>query len=178
MDTYSIVLQQWLSKKKSILIECMTDIKRLFIFFSIMVFAISCRTIQYIPIETNTNVRDSVITRIVDSTIYHHKTVNKDYSNLLDTLHIYGEHSSMTAYADTATFTIKGELEEDPYVEKIVYKTRTEYRDSLVYVDNPYPVEVEKPVRYVPLIYKILSIIGALALLSVIFYIFVKYLKI
>ena len=155
----------------------MADIKRLSII--LLIGLISCSPkIVYVPIETSTNVRDSVVTRIVDSTIYHHKTVNKDYSNLLDTLHIYGEHSSMSAYADTATFTIKGELNEDPYVQKIVYRDRWKFRDSLVYVEKPVPVEVEKPVRYVPLIYKILSIIGALALLSVILYIFIKYLKI
>lgn len=155
----------------------MTDIKRLFII--LLIGLISCSPkIVYVPIETNTEVRDSVITRIVDSTIYHHKTINRDYAGLLDTLHIYGEHSSMTAYADTTNFTIKGELEEGPYVEKIVYKTRTEYRDSLVYCEKPVPYEVQVPVKYVPWYYKILSVIGALALLSVIFYIFVKYLKI
>lgn len=157
-------------------------IRELFNSGSILVFSLilifSCSPKVLPPVETITNVRDSVVVSYKDSTIYHHKTVNKDYTGLLDTLHIYGEHSSMSAYADTTNFTIKGELEEDPYVEKIVYRDRWKFRDSLVYKEVPVEVPVETIVKVVPLIYKILSIIGLISLLSAIIYIFVKYLKI
>lgn len=91
---------------------------------------------------------------IKDSTVFHHKTVNRDYAGLLDTLRIQGERSSMKAFADTSNFTIKGELTEDPvkevFKEKIVYR---EHRDTL-WREKEVPVEVEKPVKYVPKIYK------------------------
>ena len=99
-------------------------------------------------------IKDSTVVNIKDSTVFHHKTVNRDYTGLLDTLRIQGEHSSMKAFADTSKFTIKGELTEEPvkeqFKEKIVYR---EHRDTL-WREKEVPVEVEKPVKYVPKIYK------------------------
>ena len=95
-------------------------------------------------------IKDSTVVNIKDSTVFHYKTVNRDYAGLLDTLRIQGEHSSMKAFADTANFTIKGELTEEPvkeqFKEKIVYRER---RDTL-WREKEVPVEVvkEKKVHY------------------------------
>lgn len=95
-------------------------------------------------------IKDSTVVNIKDSTVFHHKAVNRDYAGLLDTLSIQGEHSSMKAFADTANFTIKGELTEEPakeqFKEKIVYRER---RDTL-WREKEVPVEVVKEKKVVP----------------------------
>ena len=115
----------------------------------------SCSCFKHVPREeVHIVIKDSTVVNIKDSTVFHHKTVNRDYAGLLDTLRIKGAHSSMTAFADTSNFTIKGELTEEPvkeqFKEKIVYM---EHRDTL-WREKEVPVEVEKPVKYVPKIYK------------------------
>lgn len=109
----------------------------------------SCGICNHLPQE-HIVVRDSVAVSYKDSTIYHHQTVNKDYTGLLDTLRIQGIHSSMKAFADTTHFTIKGELKEEPIKErireKIVYR---EHRDTL-WREKEIPVEVEKIKEVVP----------------------------
>lgn len=111
----------------------------------------SCGCLHHLPpAENNVNVKDSLVINYRDSTIFHHKTVNKDYTGLLDTLRIQGEHSSMKAYADTSKFMINGELTEEPFKERIVYKDKIHYKDSIQYVKEPYPVEVVKEKKVVP----------------------------
>lgn len=109
-----------------------------------------CVVYRYLPAENNTTVRDSVAITFRDSTIYHHKTVNRDYAGLLDTLSIQGERSSMKAYADTSNFTIKGELREEPIRERVVFRDRIQYRDSIQIKKVPYPVEIVKEKKYIP----------------------------
>lgn len=127
--------------------------KKIISILSILILG-SCTVYKYLPAENNTTVRDSVCITFKDSTIFHHRTVNRDYAGLLDSLKIKGAHSSMKAYADTSNFTIKGELREEPIKERIVYKDRIQYRDSIRTVEKPVPYEVEKPVKYIPKIYK------------------------
>ena len=127
-----------------------------------------CRTIQYIPIETGTtvNVRDSIRWEIRDSVVIREATRYKDMAWLGDSLRIQGQRSRMWAVADTAKGAIVGGLEEDKVEEKtrIVYKDRWKVRDSLVFKEIP--VEIEKPVRYIPrwvwwsLAFNILTILG------------------
>ena len=115
----------------------------------ILILLVSCSPKIYPPSE-HIVVRDSVAVSYKDSTIYHHKTVSKDYAGLLDTLKISGEHSSMVAFTDTTHFIIKGELREEPikeqFKEKIIFK---EHRDT-TYIEKPYPVEVVKEKKYIP----------------------------
>lgn len=111
----------------------------------------SCGCLHHLPpAENNVTVKDSVRIEIKDSTVLHYKTVNRDYTGLLDTLKISGEHSHMTAFADTTNFTIKGELQEDPFEEKIKYVDRIQFRDSIKVEKIPYPVEVVKEKKYIP----------------------------
>ena len=147
----------------------MTVIRKLFNISSILGFLLffSCSPkIVYVPVESNTSTRDSVVLNIIDSTVIHHKTINRDYAGLLDTLRIQGEHSSMTAWADTTKFSIKGELKEDPYRERIIYKDRYIYKDSLVYQEKPVPYEVTKEVKFVPWYHKALSFLGIIAIIA------------
>lgn len=115
----------------------------------ILTLICSCSPKIYPPSE-HIVIRDSVSVTFKDSTIYHHKTVNKDYAGLLDSLRIQGEHSSMLAYADTTHFIIKGELREEPikvqFKEKIIFR---EHRDT-IYVKVPVTVEVIKEKKVVP----------------------------
>lgn len=142
----------------------------------LIIFSCSPRVLP--PVETNTTVRDSVVLVYLDCVRVIPIERVIDVVAEYDTLFLSTSLATAKAYVDTNTHTLKGEIKNTNEVQyRYIYKDRIKVKDSLVYVDNPYPVEVEKPVRYVPLIYKILSIIGALALLSVIFYIFVKYLK-
>ena len=109
----------------------MFDIQRLFSILLIFTLFSCSPKIVYVPIETNTSTKDSVEIRYVDSTIFHHQTVNKDYTGLLDTLRIQGEHSSMSAYADTSNFTIKGELKEEPFKESLQVQNRIQRQPDL-----------------------------------------------
>lgn len=133
-----------------------------------------CVVYKYLPSENNTTVRDSVAINYKDSTIIHHKTVNRDYAGLLDTLSIKGERSAMKAYADTSNFTIKGELVEEPIKQRIVYKDRIQYRDSIQYVKEPYPVEIIKEKKYIPKFFWGTFVFSLLVVLVYILKIYIK----
>lgn len=130
----------------------------------------SCKTIQYIPVETGTTVhiKDSVALHIKDSVRVIEKSVYRDYTGLLDTLSISSSKASMRAWADTSRNMIAGELKTEPIEEKtkIVYKDRVEYRDSLVYKEVPVPVEVEKEVKIVPKFWRVTGVIGIISILT------------
>lgn len=124
---------------------------RILAFISTILILGSCSCFKHIPREeVHVVIKDSTVVNIKDSTVFHYKTVNRDYAGLLDTLRIQGEHSSMKAFADTANFTIKGELTEEPvkeqFKEKIVYRER---RDTL-WREKEVPVEVVKEKKVVP----------------------------
>lgn len=79
-----------------------------------------------------------------------------------------------TAYLDSASMSLKGELKskegtKKQVIEKIVYVLKTD----TVYIDKPYPVEVEAPI---PKIYKyslifsiLIIVIGVLKLKGIFF---------
>lgn len=104
----------------------------------------SCGTQKHLPVETKTEVRYIDSLRIKDSTIIHEQVLVKDYAITPDTLKLQGKHSKAISYLDNNT--IKGQLTEEPWKEKIVYRDRVEYRDSLKTVEVPVPVEVIKEV--------------------------------
>lgn len=106
----------------------------------------SCGTPKYLPVEAKTEVRYIDSLRIKDSTVIHTQVLVKDYCDIPDTLRLQGEHSTATAYVDTSKNTLKGQLKEEPWKEKIVYRDRIEYRDSIKTVEVPVPVEVVKEV--------------------------------
>lgn len=131
-----------------------------------------CKTIQYVPVNTDTHVevKDSTVLHIKDSVRIIERSRWKDYGGLLDTLSIFGNHSTARAYIDTTRNILNGELEEDPQEEKtrIVYRDRRKVRDSLVYVEKPIPVEVTKEKKVIPK-WTYYSLIGNLLLVIALF---------
>lgn len=109
-----------------------------------------CGTIKKVEIEHR------IETHYVDSTIYHLDTVKvevprevyRDYTSLLDTLHMETSVASSWAAVDTTNMVLRGELKNKPIqLEKeILWKEKIVYKDSLVYQEVPIPVEVEKKV--------------------------------
>ena len=149
---------------------------------AIIILLAGCK-VQYVPVpattSTTVNVKDSIAWHIKDSVRVTEKSRYKDYGDLLKTLKIDGNRSHMTAWIDTTKNILNGELIEDPVEEKI----RTEFRDKYIYkdsiqlVEKPIPIEVPVEVKYVPKVYKILSAIGLLTLLSVLIWIGLKIYK-
>lgn len=137
-----------------------------------------CSTIKYVPVETNTEVhiKDSTIYNYIDSIRIHEATRYKDLAWLGDTLNIEGQRSRMWAVADTTKEVILGGLEEDPVEEKtrIIYKDRWKVRDSLVYVEKPVPVEIEKEIKVYPRWMIILSLLGIASTLVLGFQVYLK----
>lgn len=125
----------------------------------------SCKTI-YVPVGTDssTNVKDSTVLHIVDSVRYTERSRYKDYGDLLNVLEIEGKHSRMRSWIDTTKNVLNGELTEDPIEEKTRTVVKTQYRDSIQYVEKkvPYPVEVVKEKKIYPKWMIVLSLLGVL----------------
>lgn len=145
--------------------------KKLSVFFAIFAvfFAalinVGCK-VQYVPIETIKEVHtiDSVYLR--DTTIQYRieKEYVKEYAK--DTLRLETNYSEFTAFQDSATGMLAGTAKNK---EKLIdiptsVKEKVVVRDSVVYKEVP--VEVEKPVPFVPKIWKILGWIGILSLVA------------
>jgi len=128
-----------------------------------------CKTIQYVPIRTDTQVevKDSTVFHIKDSVRITERSRWKDYGGLLDTLKIRGNRSEMRAWTDTTNNILNGSLEEDPQEEKtrIVYRDRWKVRDSLVFKEVPVPVEVTKEVKVIPKFWRVTGIFGIVCLI-------------
>ena len=147
----------------------------------LLLAVVSCSTVKYVPVveKEYVTVRDSVFFR--DTTIKYQieKERYTDYAGLLDTLRLSTEYASAEAYIDTTANLLKGRIENKPEKEiQIKWKEKIVYRDSLIYKEKPYPVEVIKEVKYVPFIVKLLAWIGGIALLAVAAYIALKFIKI
>lgn len=110
-----------------------------------------CRTIQYVPIKQTeyVTVRDSVYLR--DTTIKYkvEKEYVKDYTGLLDTLHLETGLAEASAWVDTTKSVLAGEIKNKRKNIDIPVqvKEKVVVRDSIVYKEKPVPVEVEKVVH-------------------------------
>lgn len=129
----------------------------------------SCGAIKEVPVETNveTHYIDSIRWEIRDSIRIKEETRYKEWAGLLDTLRISSARGTqMRAWNDTTLGVLSGELREPELKEqtRIIYKDRWKTKDSLVFKEVP--IEVEKPVRYIPrwvwwsLAFNILTILG------------------
>lgn len=140
----------------------------------------SCRTI-YVPVETDTSVsvKDSTAIHYIDSIRITEATRYKDLAWLGDTLKIEGTRSRMWAAADTTKGALLGGLEEDKVEEKtkVVYKDKIVYRDSIRTEEKPVPVEVTKEIKIIPKWLVILSIIGVISTLLLLFMVYLKFRK-
>ena len=131
---------------------------------SVIFFSCSPK-IVYVPVETNTQVRDSLVINYRDSIrvvpIERVVDIVRDY----DTLSLETSIAKAIAYVDTNTHTLRGEIQnKQEIVYKTVYKDRIEYKDSIQTKEIPVEIVVEKVKKVVPWWAKILSIIGGISL--------------
>ena len=100
-----------------------------------------CKTIQYLPINTDTQVHyvDSIRYEIRDSVRITEATRYRDMAWLGDTLSIEGKRSSMWATADTAKGAIIGGLNEKEVEErtKVIYRDRWKTKDTVFNMVTP-----------------------------------------
>lgn len=151
-------------------------------FYSILaillaLLAASCKTIQYVPVETikEVHIKDSVYFRDTLVRVELEKARISDFCDVDDTLVLSTDLARSTAFLDTTSGTLKGTIENiKKYVEKPVQiKEKIVYRDSVIKQEIPVPFEVEKRVPYVPFFWKLFSVIGILALAYLAFRFFV-----
>ena len=133
-----------------------------------LLILVSCKTIQYVPVETvkEVHVKDSVYVTDTLVRVELERARLSDFVDVGDTLVLQTDLARSTAFIDTTAGKLKGTLENiKPYVEKpIPVQHKIEYRDTVITKEVPVPVEVEKVTKVVPWIYKVLSVIGLLAL--------------
>ena len=139
----------------------------------------SCSTIKYVPAVDSTKVHyvDSVRWVVKDSVVVSNAAHIRDFAGLLDTLYLESNQASVRAWNDTTKAILVGDLKDKvlpPSRTRIEYRDRIVYRDSIKIEEKPVPYEVEKIVKVVPWYAKVLSWIGAISLLVVGLYIFLK----
>lgn len=134
--------------------------------------------IVYLPGENHTVVeyRDSVVVRTDTLSVPVPTETVKEVADRLGVLEMETSVAEAKAWIDPDTETLRGEMKnkKTDLKKEVVYKDRYVTRDSLVYVKEPYPVEVEKPVKYVPFIVKVLAWLGGISLVAAIIYILRK----
>jgi hypothetical protein len=133
-----------------------------------MIFSLACTTIKYVPVETvkEIAVHDTTYLHRTDTLVQVPEVSLSDYINVTDTLRLEAPYALSTAWVDTTLGILKGRLVQGGKLPvQVVEKERVVTKDSLVYQDRPVPVEVEKVVKKVPLLYKIFAWIGFAALL-------------
>lgn len=138
-----------------------------------------CRTIQYVPV-----VEKEYVT-VHDTTVLHADTVKidvpreviKEIVPAMDTLKMETGVAEAKAWLDTTSKVLRGQLKnkKSSLEKEVFWKERIVYRDSIQYKDKPYPVEVVKERKVVPLFWRIFGVIGILALCYLAFKIYVKF---
>lgn len=135
--------------------------------FVLLILA-GCKTIQYVPV-THTEyitVRDSVA--IHDTTIQYR--LEREYIEryATDTLFLDTRYSEFVAYTDTTVGKLSGKAWNKEKIVEIPtqWKEHIVYRDSIVYQEKPYPVEVVKEVRHTPKFWKFFGLIGMLTVIA------------
>ena len=134
---------------------------------SVLIFG-GCKTHQ-------TVIKEEIVTRYVDSTIWHTDTtyfevpkeVYADYTSLLDTLVLETNYALSWSAIDTNNRLLVGEIRNKDFKIPIKYlwKERIIYQDSIVEKTNEVPVEVEVVKTRIPtfawicIIWSILSIV-------------------
>ena len=139
------------------------------IFFLILwALSFSCAHVKYVPVEHVVSVAVHDTTYLKPDTVKVDVPfeVVREVCPALDTLTMETSIASAWAALDTTTRTLNGGIENKraSISKPVEIPVRVIVRDSLVYRDVPMPVEVEKPVRYVPFLCRLLSLIGGIAL--------------
>lgn len=133
--------------------------------------------------------REEVVTRYVDSTIWHTDTnffeipveVYRDYTGLLDTLRLENKYSIAWSAVDTNNMILLGELKsknvkvpvEYKWKERIIYQDTTIFKEKEIKV--PYPVVEEK--RYIPTFAWICIVWAAISIILLGLWLYFKFWK-
>lgn len=126
---------------------------------------VACSTIKYVPTNSNTNIKDSVVVNVIDSIRIIPVEVVKDIVPQYDTLHLETSLAKSIAYVDTTNHILRGSIEnKNDIVYRIKYKDRIVYKDSISVKEVPIPVDkiVYKHYWYEKylIIFSILCLIG------------------
>lgn len=124
--------------------------------------------VVYVPVETDTHVeyRDSIIYKIDTLRIAVPVETVREVVPAFSPLHMETSVAEADAWVDTTTNTLKGSMRNKNTQltqPQVVYKEKIQYRDSIRTQEVPVPVEVEKRVPFVPLFWRIFSVIGIVA---------------
>ena len=124
-----------------------------------------CSTTRYVPVKEVekevANHKDSI--RIKDSIVVIPVERIVDIVPAYDTLKLETTQAKAKAYVDTTLHLLRGSIEnKDKAKTEVREVIRFVDRTDTLYIDKPVPYEVEKQVRYVPVIYK-LSLIFMIA---------------
>jgi hypothetical protein len=136
----------------------------------------ACTTIKYVPIETvrEISVHDTTYLHKTDTLVQIPEVSLSDFIDLNDTLIMRGTLSEARSWVDSTAMVLKGRLVQTGKIPvQIIEKERVVVKDSLI--TREIPIEVEKPVPYVPLFWKIMSTIGILALAAVALWLVFKF---
>ena len=139
----------------------------------------SCGPIKEIPVKTEIIYKDSIRVETKIDTLEVLKTkieTVRDYSGLLDTLRLSTANAEASAWIDTTHNVLKGELKDKDVPVQVAVPSTNEihYRDSIVYQDRPYPVEVTKEVRIVPRFWRVMGVFGIISLVLLAAFLFFK----
>ena len=139
----------------------------------------ACGPIKEIPVKTEIIYRDSIRVETKIDTLEVWKTkVEKvrDYTGLLDTLRLSTANAEANAWIDTTHNVLTGELKDKDVPVQVAVPSTNEihYRDSIVYQDRPYPVEVTKEVRIVPRFWRVMGVFGIISLVLLAVFLFFK----
>jgi hypothetical protein len=152
---------------------------RLALFLAVCGLAVaSCGHIRYIPVAGETIIKDSIIyeERIDTAWITLPPVKVKDYSALKDTLRLDGVYEVAWAAVSEEKEMLVGGIEttKEKIPTQVIYKTKTEYRDSTVYKEIPIEIEKERIVKVYPKGLVILSIFGTISILVLLFILYIK----
>lgn len=143
-----------------------------------VMIVVGCGQLKHVPIESKTevNIKDSTVFHIKDSIRYTEATRYKDLAWLGDSLKIEGKRSRAWAYADTTKEVLIGGLEEDAVEEhnRVIYKDRYIYKDSIQVKEVPVPVEIEKEIKIYPKWMIYISILGVISTMVLAFQVYLK----
>ena len=133
-----------------------------------------CKTI-YVPVETvrEVSVHDTTYLHRTDTLVQIPEVSLSDFIDVKDTLTIRSSYATSKSWIDQEHNILAGKLIQGGKLPvQIIEKERVVYKDSII--TREIPIEVDKPVPFVPLFWKIMSTIGILAIAAVAFWLVFK----
>lgn len=136
------------------------SMKKFIYLLAALVFAACSKTV-YVPVETTkyVAVHDTTFLHRTDTLVQVPDVSISDFIDVKDTLVMKSGIVTSKSWVDPELSVLKGRLVQTGKIPvQIVERERVVVKDSVVVKEVP--VEVDKPVPYVPLLWKIFSVIG------------------